>query len=169
MIRQMKKTSVKQLLFIAIGLIIFSCSNDDEKINSESNKIYLSPIEYDIIKESINDRLRFLNDDKSSYLPTDQDITMYFEYSGKMKEYMKYGTMNVRAYDSSVIVRKVDDTTFIFRVNKPYDDGVISMYFEPILHSPYYFSYIMHGKTYVLEPGEIIPVFMRSYLTKTIK
>ena len=151
-------------------LFLASCSNDssDSKAFDEGTvtPIYLGPIEYDTLVKSVRDRLEYDRDDSSGYIPADRSILMRFTYEGKFKTYMKHGTMNVEPWDSSVVVYKLNDSIFKFKVNKPDERGVVSMKFIPTLEEPYYLIWTREGRTDTVSPGEAIPLFLRSYITK---
>lgn len=128
--------------------------------------IYLNPLHFDTIRASIKDVFTFSGDDTLKYIPSDRDVKLVFEFSGKMKEHMEHGKMIVKPYDSSVFVKRIDNRSFNIRVNKPIDGWKISMYYEFALDEPYHFSYIRDSITYTAAPKEAILLFMRSEMTK---
>ena len=164
---------MKYFLFFISTLILAGCSSDasqnsDEGVldNETTKSIYLGPIEYDTLVKSVMERLEYERDVSSGFIPDDQSIVMTFTYKGKFKEYMKHGTMNVEPWDSSVVINKLNDSTFKFKVRRPDEQGVVSMDFAPTLKEPYYLIWTRKGRKDTISPGEAIPLFLRSYITK---
>jgi len=166
---------IKGTLIISTAVLLFGCNQgryekadpNDQIGKEETLAIYWKPIDYDTLKASIKDHITFSGDDTLKYLPSDRDLTLKFDFSGKMKEYMKHGKMIVRPYDSSVFVQRIDNSSFKLRVNKPIDDWKISMYYEFSFAQPYFFSYIFDSTNYTVNPNDTILLFMRSEMTKS--
>lgn len=167
---------MRTVLIIFISTLIIGCNGGDkhEKADSHSQTgkedttpVYWEPMHYDtLINASIKDHITFSGNDTIKYIPSDRDLTLKFDFSGKMKEYMKYGKMIVRPYDSSVFVTRIDNWSFKLRVNKPIDGWKISMYYEFAFEEPYYFSYIRDSSTHRFEPNDTILLFIRSEMIK---
>jgi len=164
---------MKHFLFFISTLILAGCSSDsspnsrDKTLNQgTTDPIYLGPIEYDTLVKSVRERLKYEKDDSSGFIPANRSILMTFTYKGRFKKYMKHGTMNVEPWDSSVVVHKINDSIFKFKVLKRDEQGVVSMRFIPTLKKPYYLIWTREGRKDTVPPGEAIPLFLRSYITK---
>jgi len=165
---------IRTLLIMPISALLIGCRGGNYEKADPHNQtgkedtvaIYWEPIHRDSIKTLIKDHISFQGDDTLKHLPSDRDLTLKFDFTSKMKEYMKYGKMIVRPYDSSVFVERIDNWSFKLRVNKPIDGWKISMFYEYSFEKPYFFSYIHDGVTYRLEPNDTILLFLRSELTK---
>ncbi len=161
-------------LIISTAVLLFGCNQgryekaDPNEVlgKTDTVAIYLNPLQFDTIRASIKDRFSFSGDDTLKYIPSEIDIKLEFEFSGKMKEYMEHGKMIVTPYDSSVIVKRIDNKSFIVRVNKPIDDWKISMFYDFALDEPYHFSFIRDSITYYKAPKESVRLIMRSEMTK---
>lgn len=155
-------------IIIFISVLAVGCRQELDKGEDleQTVAILWEPIHYDTIKASIKDHITFSGDDTIRYLPSDRDLTLTFDFLGKMEEYMKYGKMIVRPYDSSVFVNRIDNHTFKLRVKKPIDGWKISMYYELSFEKPFHFSYIHDNTTSRFEPNDTILLFIRSEMTK---
>lgn len=156
---------------IILLLLIFGCNSQKSKSkkhirNEKVVAVLWTPMEYYSLRESITDHITFPGHDTLKYLPSDRDLILNFEFTGKMKEYMEHGKMIVRPYQSSVHIKRIDNHSFKLRVNKPIDDWHIKMYFEFSFDEPYYFSYIQDSITYQFQPKDTVALFMRSEMTK---
>lgn len=164
---------MRTILIIVISVLLTRCSGKYEETDSHAQTgqkktatVYWEPIHYDTLKASIKDRITFSGDDTIKYLPSDRDLTLTFDFLGKMKEYMKYGKMIVRPYDSSVFVNRINNHTFKLRVYKPIEGWKISMYYELSFERPFRFSYIYDSILYRVEPNDTMLLFIRSEMTK---
>ncbi len=164
---------MKHILFFLATLTLAGCSSkstlksDTKQIDEvATTPIYLGPIEYDTLVKSVREKLEYPKDHVGGHIPSDQEISMTFRYFGKFKKYMQHGTMHVIPLDSSVIVTKLSDSTFTFSVHKPLEGGIVSMDFNPVLKAPYYFIWKREEQMDTIPPGDIIPLFRRSYMTK---
>ncbi|NVK65025.1 MAG: hypothetical protein HWE22_10585 [Flavobacteriales bacterium] len=164
---------MRLISFFLAALILAGCKSkstlksDTKQIDEVATKpIYLGPIEYDTLIQSVREKLEYKKDYVGGHIPSDQEISMTFRYFGKFKKYMQHGTMHVIPWDSSVIVTKLSDSTFTFRVRKPLERGVVSMDFNPVLKAPYYFIWKRKEQIDTIPPGDLIPLFRRSYMTK---
>ncbi len=169
----MTKTSLITILLVLLILVLGCNGGNFEKTDSLSRiekdntvAIYWEPMHYDTVKASIKDRITFSDEYNFNNLPADRDLTLNFEFSGKMKEYMKHGKMIVRPYDSSVFVQRINNSSFKLRVNKPIDDWKITMFYEFTFAKPYFFSYIFDGDTLLVKPSDTIFLILRSEMIK---
>lgn len=165
---------IRGAFIITMVLLFSSCEGGmfekadpyDQTGKVDTVAVYWPAMDYDTLKASIKDRITFPGKDTIYYLPSDRDLTLKFEFSGKMKEYMKHGKMIVRPFDSSVYVKRIDDHSFNLKINRPTDDWTVGMYYEYVFEEPYHFSYIFDGKTYRSKPNDTSMLFVRWQMTK---
>ncbi|MCJ8289625.1 MAG: hypothetical protein HRT58_03685 [Crocinitomicaceae bacterium] len=158
-------------LFLLLFVVATSACNESgryERSNGDLGKktlaIYLAPMHYDTLCNSIQDRLIYPKEDSSKHSVVDREIRLQFKYSGKFKEYMEHGTMNVEPWDSTVKIEKVNDSTFILKPHLVKEGSVISMFYEPVFDHPYYFTWFRDEESRTTEPGKNVRIFMRSYI-----